>query len=290
MQNRVDPKITEGGQPGILVVGGVTVDTLHLSGETGTRITPGGAGLYTALAVQATGGRVRLFAQRPVPMPLLLSPYERALDWIGPEIPLERLPRLEIAHYGGGRAELVHADWGAQPEFDPADLPDDLSAFGIAHIAALGPTSKQIEFAIACRAHGAAKISAGTYGRAVYGEGDAVRELIGRVDYFFMNENEAVGLFSASEAAAAAPGQVVFVTLGELGALARIENGDIVRIPAIAVEEYDPTGAGDSFCGGVLAVLVRGGGLEEAMARGAAAASQTILGLGPERLIHNDAR
>ncbi|HUF38393.1 MAG TPA: hypothetical protein VMN57_07715 [Anaerolineales bacterium] len=93
--------------PAILVAGGVTIDTLRLPGETERRISPGGAGLYTALAVRAAGGRVRLFAQRPDPMPDLLSAYDRLLDWSGPTIPLERLPRLDIIHHGGGRAELA---------------------------------------------------------------------------------------------------------------------------------------------------------------------------------------
>jgi ribokinase len=271
--------------PAILVIGGVTIDTLRLPGKSERFTAPGGAGLYTALAIRAAGGRVRLFAQRPVPMPEILLPYDEVLDWIGPEIPPVRLPRLDIVHFGGGRAELAGADWGAQPELDPADLPDDLAEFSIAHIAPLGPTAKQIEFAAVCRSRGVGKISAGTYGRAVFGEGEAVRELLGRVDTFFMNENEAVGLFSRPEAAAAAPGQILFVTRAERGAWAVPGDGESIHVPAVRVEEYDPTGAGDSFCGAALAVIARGGGLGEVLAAGVRLAARTIRGLGPEELI-----
>ena len=263
----------------------MTIDTIRLSGGAGKHTTPGGAGLYTALGVRAAGGAVRLFAQRPVPMPEILFPYDAALDWTGPEIPLDRLPRLDIAHHGGGKAELVGAFWGAQLELAPTDLPDDLSAIRIAHIAALGPTAKQIEFVQACRTHGVKKISAGTYGRAVYEDGDVVRALMAQVDYFFMNENEARGLFTDPAAVAAAPGQVVFVTLGERGVAAVTENGERVRTEAERVDECDPTGAGDSFCGGVLAVLAAGGGLDEAAREGVRVAAATIQALGPGNLI-----
>lgn len=265
-----------GGIP-ILVIGGVTIDTVHLLGRNQPQISPGGAGLFTALGAQAAGGQVTLFAPRPDPMPEILIPFDQQLDWIGPAITLADLPRLEIVHYGGGQAELRAADWGAQRSLSPDDLPTDRLKGALCHIAPLGPTQKQIRFANACRERGARAISAGTYGRAAYGESDLVRELMSETEYFSMNENEAVGLFGSADAVRARPGQVVFVTLASQGALAITETQRI-RCQAPAVEEKNPTGAGDTFFGAVLAVLSRGGSIEEALETGVRLAAERVRG------------
>lgn len=265
-----------GGDP-ILVIGGVTIDTVHLPGAAHPRISPGGAGLYTALGAQAAGGRVTLFAQRPDPLPEILTPFDHRLDWIGPVIPLADLPRLEIVHYGGGNAELRKADWGAQRNISPNDLPAGYVDGAICQISPLGPTEKQIRFAASCRGRGARAISAGTYGRAAYGESDSVRELLVEADYFFMNENEAAGLFGSADDVRARPGQVVFVTLASEGALA-ITEAQRIHVPAPKLEEINPTGAGDTFCGAALAVLASGGSIEEALRTGVLLAAERVRG------------
>ena len=222
-----------------------------------------------------------LYAQVPQPMPAVLDPFTQILDWRGPVIPLESLPRLEIAHYGGGRAELLAADWGAQLDLKPSDLPSDLSQFHCAHVAALGPTGSQIAFARACRRMGVRTISAGTYGRAVYEDAVSVRRLIGLADRFFMNENEARGLFGSLDGVSARPGQVLFVTQGARGAWS-ITPRERVLAPALEAEEVDPTGAGDTLCGAVLAGLDAGMEVEAALSLGVRLAAQTVGAIGPD--------
>ena len=139
---------------GLLVVGGVSLDVLHLP-DGRTVEAPGGAGLYTALGAAQAGARVMLCAPRPEPMPDVLRPAAERLDWRGPRISAAGLMRLEIAHHGGGRATLVAAHWGALAHFTPADLPADLPAGAITHIAALGSALRQLEFARAVRRRGA---------------------------------------------------------------------------------------------------------------------------------------
>jgi sugar/nucleoside kinase (ribokinase family) len=57
---------------------------------------------------------------------------------------------------------------------------------------------------------------------------------------------------------------LVVVTLGEDGALAR--TGDrVVRVPAVPADAVDVTGAGDAFVAGLVAGLVAGGDLEDAL-------------------------
>ncbi len=61
-------------------------------------------------------------------------------------------------------------------------------------------------------------------------------------------------------------------TQGEVGAVV-FTNGSITRIPAFVVDPIDSTGAGDVFCGGVIAGMLDGRAFEDAVRFGSAAAA-----------------
>jgi sugar/nucleoside kinase (ribokinase family) len=266
----------------VLVIGGASLDVLHLQAQ--TVASAGGAGLYTALAAHCAGAKVGMFAPRPAPMPAELEPAAERVVWLGPVVPPEQLPHFEIAQHGGGRATLVNATWGAESQLTPDTLPSELRDAAIVHIAALRTAERQLMFAEACRAMGLVRLSAGTYGQSVAGERDLVRQLFESVDLFFMNENEANLLFGNVEAARARPGQVLFVTLGERGALV-IQGDHVTRVPGVPAVELDPTGAGDTFCGATLARLARGEHPIMAAHTAATLAAEMIGQVGPTRLL-----
>ena len=268
----------------LLIIGGVTIDTLHLPGMAEPVTASGGAGMYTALAGVFAGTATTLFAQRPIPLPEILQPIADRLHWIGPEIPLSDLPRLEIAHYGGGKANLLHAHWGAQAQLTPDALPPELSEYRFIHIAVMVSTDRQLAFLRACRAHSAALISAGTNGRTAHTETETVRELIRQTDMFFMNENEANAIFGSVDDARSEPGKLLFVTLGERGAWV-MDGKTRTHLAAPKIKELDSTGAGDSFCGATLAGLARGLNPVTAAREGVLVASEMIRGVGPEKLL-----
>lgn len=125
---------------------------------------------------------------------------------------------------------------------------------------------------------------------------EALLEVLPRVDLFLINDSEAKLLTESDNVLRAAEGirmmgpSVVIVKRGEYGALARSEGGWF-SLPAYPVDGLkDPTGAGDSFAGGLLGFLARHGGrIDEAnlrlgMAHGAAAASFTVEDFGVEGL------
>ncbi|MCB9153133.1 MAG: hypothetical protein H6649_03625 [Caldilineae bacterium] len=265
----------------ILVVGGASLDILHFAGQ--TVHSAGGAGLYTAAAAARAGARAAMFAPRPDPTPAALQPAISRIDWLGPVAPPGQLPHFEIAHHGGGKAELLNARWGAEARLSSAELPPDLSAVSFVHVAALGTTRRQLDFVRAARERGARRVSAGTYGRAVANETEDVRALLALADLFFMNENEAAGLFGSVDAARAAPGKLIFVTLGSRGALV-IQGDHVTRLPGMAARELDPTGAGDTFCGATLAGLARGEHPVMAARQAIALAAEMIGAVGPEAL------
>ncbi|NIM96392.1 MAG: hypothetical protein GTO18_22055 [Anaerolineales bacterium] len=239
----------------LLVIGGASLDVLHFSGK--SVHSPGGAGLYTAAAANRMGVRVSMYAPRPDPMPESLKPLSERIEWIGPVITVDELPRFEITHLGGGKTELQVSTLGVEHLLDPMGMPMELSQFQLVHITALGTAQNQLDFLKACRSKGARWISIGTARSIIHRETESVRSLFDGADVFFMNADEACALFGSAEAAVTHPGKYLFITLGNEGVLV-IQGEQSTHLPALEIEELDPTGAGDSFCGATLAGLAMG--------------------------------
>ena len=278
----------------VLVIGGASLDVLHLANGQ-TAHSPGGAGLYTALAAHCSGVRTGMFAPRPEPMPQQLQPAADRLVWLGPLVSPDQLPSFEIAHHGQGRATLVKAAWGGEMLITPDLLLRDQIKTAIIHIAALRSAERQLNFAKALKSlakdfaptdfpHGPPRLSAGTYGKICAGEPDTVRALIDLCDVFFMNENEANLLFGRVEAVQARPDQMIFITLDARGALV-LQGQHLTAVDAVHALEVDPTGAGDTFCGATLAGLARGEHPVMAARSAVTLAAEMIGEIGPARLL-----
>lgn len=97
-------------------------------------------------------------------------------------------------------------------------------------------------------------------------------------DLLVLNEKEAL---AACDDIASAPQRLagaaksVLVTLGAGGAFG-VLDGVALRVCAAAVQVVDPTGAGDAFCGGVIAALVRGAAPAAALRHGTRAAARIL--------------
>jgi sugar/nucleoside kinase (ribokinase family) len=123
---------------------------------------------------------------------------------------------------------------------------------------------------------------------AEYGP-DRFRALVRGVEVLLTGREEAELLAGESDperaaAVLAADHELVVVTLGEEGALAR--SGDrTVRVPAVPAEAVDVTGAGDAFVAGLLGSLIEGADLEAALTSAShlAARAVTLVGARPRR-------
>ena len=125
---------------------------------------------------------------------------------------------------------------------------------------------------------------------------DALLALLPRVDGLLLNDSEAKllsdedNLVKAGHAVRRLGPKFVIVKKGEHGAMLFSDDGIFV-VPAYPTAEVvDPTGAGDSFAGGVLGYLASDdspppGRLRRAMAYGTVAASLTVEGFGLDRLL-----
>jgi sugar/nucleoside kinase (ribokinase family) len=121
----------------------------------------------------------------------------------------------------------------------------------------------------------------------ISGKRDALLNVLKRVDMLFVNDSEArqlSGEHNVLKAAAAirklGP-RVVVIKRGEYGALL-MEEGHTFHAPAFPLEDvFDPTGAGDTFAGGVMGALDRWGGynpntIRQAMVVGGVMASFVV--------------
>ncbi len=101
------------------------------------------------------------------------------------------------------------------------------------------------------------------------GEWSSFDELLGQVDAFLPNQNEALAISGASTITAALQilsqkCRVVAIKCGREGALAR-QAGESVRAAALPVQVVDTVGAGDSFDAGFLYGWLKGWSLERVL-------------------------
>ena len=270
-------------RPRLLVVGSPSLDLLHFGGRSVR--SAGGAGLYTALAAQRVGARVTVVAPRPDPMPPELEPADRLLDWRGPPVPPSALPHFEIEYFPDGRTVYHQAVRGSEGDIRYGDIPD-VGPGAFAYVVPLLDPELQLGFARRLSAAGV-RVGCGTYAPGIRAHREVVTRVMEASDYFFCNEEEAGLLFGSLDDVAVAPGRVVFVTRGPRGA--RVVLGDHpIDVPASEVDEVDPTGAGDSFCGTALARLATGDHPAIAARIAAACAAQTVTDIGPTPLLSDD--
>jgi hypothetical protein len=270
------------GAPRLLVVGGASLDLIHVNGT--PMPTPGGAGLYTALAAARAGVEVTMLAPLPEPMPPELMAATQVLRWVGPKVALDGLPRFEIAYDAIGAVTLFREHLGAEPDMHPGllDLVPDLP--GCAYCVPFMDARLQRAFIDALRERGCLTV-AGTYGKAVRADTELVRATFAVADLSFCNADEEAVLFGGGGSAAPATGQLRFVTRGAGGVT--VHQGDhrteLTGEPATVV---DPTGAGDTFCGTAVARVLLGDHPVEAARRATAAAAEMVGALGPTALWH----
>ncbi|HWP35730.1 MAG TPA: PfkB family carbohydrate kinase [Thermodesulfobacteriota bacterium] len=125
-------------------------------------------------------------------------------------------------------------------------------------------------------------VAADTMNFWIAGKPAALRALLARVDLLIINEAEArqlageASLVRAARAIRALGPRVLIVKRGEYGALMFHESG-VFAAPGYPLETvFDPTGAGDTFAGGVMGWIARAGRWDEPTLRQAIIAGSVL--------------
>jgi len=137
----------------------------------------------------------------------------------------------------------------------------------------LGNISPGLQLHVLSQAGGAEFVVADTMDLWINTARDELMDVISKVDMLTLNDSEARlltgchNLRTCAETILGLGPQYVVVKKGEHGAMLFSESGVFIA-PAYPVGAVvDPTGAGDSFAGGFLGALARGGSVDEAAVR-----------------------
>lgn len=246
---------------------------------------PGGKGANQAVASARAGGA-------PTHMLLALgadafaTPLEASLAEAGVQLHLVRTPD----HPTGTAFICVSDDAenaitvapGANELLAPAHWPQ---LQGVSHVLLQleTPLPTVTAFAQAARQQGAVVVLNAAPAQAL------PAELLACVDVLIVNEGELAtvaghpgSIAEGLNTLAAIP--TVVVTLGAHGCCARGPEGLVLQ-PAFAVQPVDTTGAGDTFCGSLVAALSQGESLAQAVQRASAAAALACTQLGAQSSI-----
>jgi sugar/nucleoside kinase (ribokinase family) len=125
--------------------------------------------------------------------------------------------------------------------------------------------------------------------------GEELKKVLKRIEMLVINDSEARllsgydNIVKAARAILRMGPKTVLIKRGEYGVL-QFSDSSVFATPAYPLEEvFDPTGAGDSFAGGLMGHLARTGdasegGLRRAIVYGSVVASFTVEDFGVKRL------
>ena len=277
----------------LLVVGTVAYDSIETPSGQVTEET-GGTATYFSLA-----------ASRFTPVQLVASvgedfPDERRRLFDGRPIDMTGLETVEggrtfrwSGRYEGDMnvAETLETQLNVLATFSP-ELPTEYRAAPFVFLANASP---DVQLKVMDQTPSRKFVMADTMNFWIESERDGLLEVLRRVDGVVMNDGEArlltgeTNLIRAGNAILELGPKVVVVKKGEHGAFL-FSTYMFHALPAYPVPEVvDPTGAGDSFAGGLMGYIARAGNvsigtIKRGMVYGTVAASFTVQGFGTQAL------
>jgi sugar/nucleoside kinase (ribokinase family) len=276
----------------VLIVGSVAFDDLEMPFGTFENVV-GGAATYASYAASVLAPvRIVGVVGEDFPKATLDELVARGVDTAGVEHAKGKTFRWR-GRYSKDLAsrETLDTQLNVFADFKPTIPP----AFARSEVVLLGNIHPALQLDVLRQVEKPDVVVADTMNFWITGEPALLKQVLAKVDVLVINDEEArelSGEHNLVRAAAAVrklgPSKLI-VKRGEHGALLFDDAGAFFA-PAYPLEEVkDPTGAGDSFAGGMLGYLARSGGagtgeLRRAMFFGAAMGSFCVEDVGPSRL------
>jgi sugar/nucleoside kinase (ribokinase family) len=279
----------------LLIVGSIAFDDLDMpSGE--HRDVLGGAATYAALAaslVARSGARVVGVVGADFPEAHLGELRARGVDTSGVERAAGRTFRWH-GRYSDDLASRTTLDTQLNvfADFSPK-IPASHCASPFVFLGNIHP---KLQVDVVAQVQRPKLVAADTMNFWISGEPSALAEMLKRIDLLIINDEEARELSgihnlvrAAAEIRKRGPKMLV-IKRGEFGALL-FDDAGAFFVPAYPLEDVlDPTGAGDSFAGGLMGYLASRGEvspvvIRKAMFFASALGSFCVEGIGPSRLL-----
>ena len=277
----------------VLIVGSMALDSVKTPFGQVDRVV-GGAAVYAATAASLMAPpRVVGIVGGDFPQGALDFLAARGADLAG----VERVPEGKSFYWSGvydydlSDRETLDTQLNVFADFDPT-LPANFRQSRYCFLANIQP---QLQLSVLEQIEGPCFVMCDSMNLWIETERDALLEVLSRVDLALLNDAEIRQLTGTSNLARAAactlelgPDHVV-IKQGEYGA-ALVSADDHFSIPSYPLPDVvDPTGAGDSFAGGMLGFLARedscgSSDLRRAVVLGSAAASACVEGFSLEGL------
>ena len=245
---------------GVLVVGTVTLDTVETPNKRVADVL-GGSGVYAAVAASFFGNSVRLIGVVGADFPDTYTDFlhTRGIDLQG----LKRVDNGKSFRWGGRYTEdfnvrdTLFTELNVVGDFQPL-LPETYKETPYLFLANNPPV---LQLSIIEQATNPKLIVCDTMDFWINEEREALEALLTRVDILILNDSEALLLTGDSNLMRAAqtilrygPKRVI-IKKGEHGAIS-ITESSFFSAPAYPLTQVtDPTGAGDSFAGGMMGYL-----------------------------------
>ena len=245
---------------GILVVGTVTLDTVETPSERVEDVL-GGSGVYAAVAASFFKRTVQLVGVIGADFP---NTYTDFLETQGIDLQgLKRVDNGKSFRWGGRYAkdfnvrDTLFTELNVVADFHPI-LPE---VYKEAPYLFLANNSPVLQLSIIEQATNPKLIVCDTMDFWINEEREALEALLARVDILILNDSEALlftgdsNLMRAAQAILRYGPKRVIVKKGEHGAISVTESS-FFSAPAYPLTQVtDPTGAGDSFAGGMMGYL-----------------------------------
>jgi len=281
----------------VIIVGNLTVDDVIQPDGSSQMGTLGGNSVHAAAAALTWTEEVGIVARCGTDFPAeALDRLREAGADTGGIRPIDgpTVRNWVIYETDGSRSWVYRTPRGRSAEVAPrpGDLPDawlDRTPAPVVHVAAMPLAAADAIIRSVRDRAGGAVITLDTH--EDWRRGAEVLDAARLVDVFVPSREELaslVGYDDPSHAAAeliSAGVRCVVVKLGGGGALVAQPGSRPAWVPAAPAEVVDPTGAGDSFCGGFAAGLALGEDPAEAAWRGCVTAAAAIGAVGSLRLL-----
>ncbi len=276
-------------KPELVVIGHLSID--HVKNKWGENVQPGGAALYTSLGAKVLMDEVRIISVVGKDYGYLDLVYS---NFPGSIIRRVNLPStfFRISYDEKFKAKYEDVKLGAGALLRVDDLPSHLiKKENLFHIAPLSPKkAERFIDKIKSRFSGI-WVSMTTSPDYIEKSGNRkiLRRLMNKVDLFIVNDYEAVALAEAESLISAVnslKAKRLAVTLGPIGAIL-VENGKIQMIPALSgltLNPKDTTGAGDTWCGCLLASYIKTGDWTKSVVSACLISAIKCLGWGFEKI------